>query len=128
MSSLILTYSYLLKLTHKQKQREFQNQWMKKLFNALNHEKVNFTFIPFFGYKNSVIEFWSIIVAPNGIKSEPENEFESLGSQKVEFYALGKNLIFHRKMGILLKFKILKTISQIFTNLEIGHHFLTIFG
>ena len=101
---------------------------MKKLFNALNHEKVNFKFIPFFGYKHSVIEFWSIIVAPNGIKSEPENEFESLGSQKVEFYALGKKLIFHWKMGILLKFKILKTISQIFTNLEIGHHVLTIFG
>ena len=78
---------------------------MKKLFNALNHEKVNFTFIPFFGYKNSVIEFWSIIVTPNGIKSEPENEFESLGSQKVEFYALGKKLIFHWKMGIFLNSK-----------------------
>ena len=79
---------------------------MKKLFNALHHEKVNFTFIPFFGYNNSVIEFWSIIVAPNGIKSELENEFESWGSQKVEFFASGKKLIFHWKMGILFKFKI----------------------
>ena len=79
---------------------------MRRISHPLNHEKVNFTLISFSHSINSLIQFWSIIVAPNGIKSEPENEFESLGSQKVEFYALGKKLIFHWKMGILFKFKI----------------------
>ena len=34
----------------------------------------------------------------SGIKSVPENEFESLGNQKEDFYALHKKSIFHWKM------------------------------
>ena len=68
------------------------------------------------------------MVASNGLKSEPENELEILGSQKLDFYALGKKSIFHWKMGILFKLKIYPSISQFFAILEIGHHFLTIFG
>ena len=101
---------------------------MKKLFYALNHKKVDFTKISFSGYNNSLIQFWSIVVASNGLKSEPEDEFEILGSQKLDFYALGKKSIFHWKMGILFELKIYASISQFFTILEIGHHFLTTFG
>ena len=68
-----------------------------------------------------------IKVGPIGIKSEPDYEFESLGSQKVDFCALGKKFIFQWKMGYLFKMKILVPISQFFIILEIGHHFLFIF-
>ena len=47
-----------------------------------------------------------IIVVPIGIKSEPENEFESLGSQKGDFCVLGKKFIFQWKMGYHSKLKI----------------------
>ena len=69
-----------------------------------------------------------IIVVPIGIKSEPDNEFESLGSQTLDFCVLGQKLIFQWKMGYLFKLKIFVPISQVFMILGIGHHFLFIFG
>ena len=68
------------------------------------------------------------IVVPIGIKSEPENEFESLGSQKADFYVLDKRSIFQRKMVHPLKLTIQVPISQFFILLGIGYEFLTIFG
>ena len=100
----------------------------EKLFHPLDHEKVTFTLISFSHCINSLIPFWSIIVVPSGIKSGPDNEFESLGSQKVDFCAFGKNFTFQWKMGYLFKLKILVSISQYFIILGIGHHFLSIFG
>ena len=69
-----------------------------------------------------------IIVAPIGTKSEPDNEFESLASQKVDFCVLGKKFIFQWKTGYVYKLKIFVPISQFFIILGIGHHFLFIFG
>ena len=43
---------------------------------------------------NFLIQFWSLMVVPSEIKSEPGDEFESLGSHKVDFYILGKKSIF----------------------------------
>ena len=57
---------------------------------TLNHEKVIFTQILFSDYKYCLIHFWSIEIELSGIKSEQENEFESLGTQKIDFYILGK--------------------------------------
>ena len=68
-----------------------------------------------------------IIVVPIGIKSEPHNEFNILGSQKLEFCVLGKKFIFQWKMGYLFKMKILVPISQFFIILGIGHHFSSFF-
>ena len=51
---------------------------------------------------NSLIQFWSIVVLPSGIKSEPGNEFESLGSHKEDFYILGKSPFFNGKGAIFL--------------------------
>ena len=65
----------------------------EKMFHPLNHEKVNFTLISFSHCINSLIQFWSIIVAPNGMKSDPYNEFDSLGSRKADIYVLGKKSI-----------------------------------
>ena len=44
----------------------------------------------FFDFKYCLIHFWSIEIELSGIKSGQENEFESLGSQKIDFYVLGK--------------------------------------
>ena len=68
-----------------------------------------------------------IIIVPIGIKSEPDDDFESLGIQKVDFCVLGTKLIFQWKIGNLLKLKIFVPICQFFIILEIGHHFLFIF-
>ena len=38
----------------------------------------------------TLIHIWSIEIELSGIKSEQENEFESLGTQKIDFYILGK--------------------------------------
>ena len=38
----------------------------------------------------SIIHFWSIKIVYSGINSGPKIESESLGSQKVDFYAMGK--------------------------------------
>ena len=65
----------------------------EKLFHPLDHEKVTFTLISFSHCINSLIPFWSIIVAPSGMKSEPDNEFESLCSQKVNVHEFRKNSI-----------------------------------
>ena len=65
-----------------------------------------------------------IIVVPIGIKSEPDNEFESLASQKVDFCVLGKKFIFQWKMGFLFKLKNLVLISQFFIILGIGHFWI----
>ena len=59
-------------------------------FHLLNHEKVIFTQILFSDYKYCLIHFWSIVIELSGIKSEQENKFESLGTQKIDFYVLGK--------------------------------------
>ena len=64
------------------------------MFHPLNHEKVNFTYISLSHNLDSLIEFLLIIVVPIGIKSKPDNEFESLGSQTVDFYVLGKYSMF----------------------------------
>ena len=37
-----------------------------------------------------LIHFWSIEIELSGIRSGQENEFETLGSQKIDFYFLGK--------------------------------------
>ena len=59
-------------------------------FHPLNHEKVIFTQILFSDYKYCLIHFWSIEIELSRTKSEQENEFESLGTQKIDFYVLGK--------------------------------------
>ena len=69
-----------------------------------------------------------IIVVPIGIKSEPDNEFESLASQKVDFCVLGKKFIFQWKTGYVSKLKNFVPISQFFIILGIGYNFLFIFG
>ena len=46
----------------------------------------------------------SIAVAPSGIKSEPDNEFQSLGNQKV--YESGKRSILKWKLGHPFQLKI----------------------
>ena len=38
----------------------------------------------------TVIHFWTIEIELSGIESGQENEFDSLGSQKIDFYVLGK--------------------------------------
>ena len=58
--------------------------------NPLKHEKVIFTDISSFGYIYSQINFWSIKIVLSGINSEPEDKLESLESQKVDFYVVGK--------------------------------------
>ena len=58
--------------------------------NPLKHEKVIFTDISFLGYMYFLINFWSIRIVLSGINSEPEDKLESLGSQKVDFYVVGK--------------------------------------
>ena len=60
------------------------------MFHPLNHEKVIFKQILFSDYKYCLIHFWSIEIELSGTKSEQENEFESLGTQKIDFYVLGK--------------------------------------
>ena len=60
------------------------------MFHPLNQEKVIITQILFSDYKYCLIHFWSIEIELSGTKSEQENEFESLGSQKIDFYVLGK--------------------------------------
>ena len=60
------------------------------MFHPLNHEKVIFKQILFSDYKYCLIHFWSIEIELSGIKSGQENECESLGSQKIDFYVLGK--------------------------------------
>ena len=72
---------------------------------------------------NSLIQFWSVIVVPSGLKSGSKNESENLGTQKVDFYALSKKSIFQWKMGHFLKLKIQVPFSQSFIIFEIGHHF-----
>ena len=57
-----------------------------------------------------------IIVVPIGIKSEPDNEFENLGSQKMDFYVLRKKLIFQWEMGYLFKIENFCTYFSIFHN------------
>ena len=69
--------------------------------NPLKHEKVIFTDISFFGYIHSLINFWSIKIVVSGINSAPENELESLGSQKENFHVMGKQPIFPWKIGLL---------------------------
>ena len=56
------------------------------MFHPLNQEKVIITQILFSDYKYC---FWSIVIELSGIKSEQENKFESLGTQKIDFYVLG---------------------------------------
>ena len=46
---------------------------------------------------NFIIQFWSMIVVPSGIKSEPSDEFVSLGCQKVDFHVLEKKVNFSVK-------------------------------
>ena len=79
---------------------------MKQLFHPLNLEKVNFTLTSFSHCINSLIQFWSIIVAQSGIKSEIDNEFESLGSQKGDAYVSGKRSILKGKLSHPFKSKI----------------------
>ena len=67
------------------------------------------------------------MVLPNEIKREPGDEFESLGSHKVDFYVLEKNSIFQWKRGYLLRLKIYVPKSQFFVILRIGHYFLLIY-
>ena len=55
---------------------------------------------------NSLIQFWLIIVAPSGMKSEPDCEFESLGSQKVDIHVLGKKSILQWKLSYPFKLKV----------------------
>ena len=59
-------------------------------FHPLNHKKVIFTQILFSDYKYCLIHFWSIEIELSGIKSGQENEFDSLGSQKIDFHVFGK--------------------------------------
>ena len=42
---------------------------------------------------NSLFQFWSLTVAPSGIKNGQNNSFDNLGSQKVDNYVLGKRSI-----------------------------------
>ena len=58
--------------------------------NLLNHEKVIFAYISFPGYIDSLINFWSIKIVLSGINSGPDDNLESLGSQKVDFCIIGK--------------------------------------
>ena len=60
------------------------------MFHPLNHEKVIFTQILFSDYKYCLIHFWSIEIEFSGIKSGQEKEFDTLGSQKIDLYVLGK--------------------------------------
>ena len=43
-----------------------------------------------------------MIIVPSGIKSEPSDEFVSLGCQKVDFHVLEKKSIFSEKLAIFL--------------------------
>ena len=60
------------------------------MFHPLNQEKVIITQILFSDYKYCLIHFWSTEIELSGIKSGHKNEFDSLGSQKIDFYVLGK--------------------------------------
>ena len=73
------------------------------MFHPLNQEKVIITQILFSDYKYCLIHFWSIVIELSGIKSEQENKFESLGTQKIDFYVLGKQSIFQWKIDLLFK-------------------------
>ena len=75
---------------------------MKQLFHPLNHEKVNFTLISFSLCLNSLIQFWFITVTPSGIKNEPNNKFDNIGSQKVDNYVLAKVPFLSETLAILL--------------------------
>ena len=57
-------------------------------------------------YMNTTIQFWSIVLIPSEIKSEPESEFESIGSKKGYFYILEEDLIFQRKTVIFSNWKL----------------------
>ena len=59
------------------------------MFHPLNQEKVIITQNLFSDYKYCLIHFWSIEQL-SGIKSCQENDFESLGSQQIDFYVLRK--------------------------------------
>ena len=41
-------------------------------------------------YFLTISHFWSIEIELSGIKSGQVNEFKSLGSQKLDFYVMGK--------------------------------------
>ena len=43
-----------------------------------------------------------MIVVPSDIKSEPSDEFVSLGCQKVDFHVLEKSQFFSEKLAIFL--------------------------
>ena len=51
----------------------------------------------------TINHFWSIEIEFSGIKSGQVNEFKSLGSQKIDFYVLGKQLNFQWKIYPLFK-------------------------
>ena len=51
-------------------------------------------FIVSYIYNLQLLQFWSIIVVPSGIKSGPDNEFQSLGSQKTDFFCFGEKVDF----------------------------------
>ena len=54
-----------------------------------------FTEISFYDCWKSLVQFWLIVVVvPSEIKSKLENEFDSLGGERVGFYVLSKKLIF----------------------------------
>ena len=76
---------------------------------------------------NFLIQFWSVMVVPSEIKSEPGDKFESLGSHKLDFYELGKKSFFQWKRCYLLRLKIYVPKSQFFIILRIGYYFLIIF-
>ena len=73
------------------------------MFHPLNLKKVIFTYILFSDNNYCFIHFWSIEIELSGIKSGQENEFESFGSQKIDFHALEKSSIFQWKMDLLFK-------------------------
>ena len=45
-------------------------------------------------------------MAPSGMKSEPDCEFESLGSQKVDIHVLGKKSILQWKLSYPFKLEV----------------------
>ena len=67
------------------------------MFHPLNQEKVIITQILFSDYKYCLIHFWSIVIELSGIKSEQENKFESLGTQKINFYVWENSPFFSGK-------------------------------
>ena len=72
----------------------------EKAISFLKPCKVNFTLISFSHCLNSLILF--ITVAPSGIKNEPNNKFDNIGSQKVDNYVLAKVPFLSETLAILL--------------------------